>query len=72
MVRCQPRRWRTCSRSSEPVLGSDAHVELVPLDGDVGADASRRHGVVGALDLDVAVEVHGALAEAVVAEWLDG
>jgi hypothetical protein len=50
----------------------DANVELIPLHDEICADVSRRHGVVGALDLDVAVEVHDALAEVVVAERLDG
>ena len=50
----------------------EAHVELIPLDVDLPADPAGRGTVVGGLDLDAAVQVHGALAILVIAERLDG
>ncbi|MGD9724333.1 MAG: hypothetical protein AB7U76_24100 [Pirellulales bacterium] len=49
----------------------DAHHVAVPLHRDRGADPPGRDGVVGALDLDVPIEVHDAVAVVVVAKRLD-
>ncbi len=49
----------------------DPHLEVVPLHPDGTADVTGRDGVVGAGDLDVPVEVHGAIAVLVEAEGLD-
>ena len=71
-MRWWPRRVRRCSRSSLPVLGSSSrtcrpsHCTCTS-----SADPAGRRAVVGRLDLDAAVEVHRALAEAVVAEGLE-
>jgi hypothetical protein len=47
------------------------HAALVVLHEELPTDVARRRRVVGALDLHVAVEVHGALAVAVVAKRFD-
>ena len=49
----------------------EPHDALVPLRVDLAADPAGRRRVVRALDLDAAVEVHGPLAEGVVAKGLD-
>ena len=49
-----------------------ADLAAVPLDGDRAADPAGRRGVVGAVDLDAAVEMDGAGAVAVEAKGLDG
>src|SRR6266545_1443265 len=50
----------------------EADMLLVPLDGDFAAEPSWRRRVVGAGNLDAAVEMHRAGAELVVAEGLQG
>jgi hypothetical protein len=47
-------------------------VQLVPLHGDPPADPPRRRAVVGRVNLDAAIEVHRADAEAVIAKRLEG
>src|SRR5271170_4187601 len=46
------------------------HMRSVPLHLDAASDPSRRGSIVGGLDFDAAVQVHGALAIAVIPEWL--
>ena len=71
-MRCQPRGARRCSRSSWPVFGVEQpHVQVVPLHLDALADPAGRRAVVGGLDFDAAIEMDGALAEAVVAKRLE-
>ena len=54
-------------------MGSiSSHVQLVPLHLHLPADPARRRAVVGGLHLHAAVQVHRALAVAVVAEGLEG
>ena len=75
-------RWRDgiAAGALRPVFAEElagagveqAHLAAVPLDGDRPTDPPRRRGVVGAIDLDAAVEVDSARAVAVVAEGLDG
>ena len=49
----------------------DADVKPVPLDREPPSDVARRQVVVGPGDLDAAIEMHGAVAELVVAEGFD-
>ena len=61
-MRCQPRGARTCSRSSCPVVGSSRRTcRSSHCTCDALADPAGRRRVVGGLDLDAAVEMHGAL-----------
>jgi hypothetical protein len=54
-------------------LGTEEpHVQAVPAHLHLAGDPARRGVVVGGLDPDVPVEVHPALAVAIVAEGLDG
>ena len=63
---------RRCSRSSCPVFGSmQPHVQVVPLHLDALPDPARRRAVVRRLDFDAAIEMHRAVAEAVVAKRLE-
>ena len=57
-------------RAGREIQEADLHA--VPLDGDVVADPARRGGIVGVVDLDAAVEMHGARAELIVAKRRDG
>ena len=50
----------------------EADVVVVPLHGDHAPEPARRRGVVGAGDLDAAVQVHGAGPVLVVAKGLQG
>ena len=43
----------------------------IPLDLNMAADPARRRAVVGGLDFDAAIQVHGALAVLVIAERFD-
>ena len=58
LMRCQPRFWRRCSRSSWPVCGIEqADVAAVPLHLDLAADPARRRAVVGGLDFHAAIQI---------------
>ncbi len=71
-MRCQPRGARTCSRSSWPVFGSSSRTRRsFHCTCDALADPAGRRPVVGGLDFDAAIEMHGAHAEAVIAKRLD-
>ena len=60
-MRCWPRACQRCSRRSWPVRGSRRRtVCAVPLHREARPTMPGRRAVVGAVDLDVAVEVHGA------------
>ena len=62
-----------CSRSSWPVFGSSSRTRSsVPLHLDARGRSSPAAPSSRRLDLDAAVEVHGALAVPVVAKRLDG
>jgi hypothetical protein len=56
----------------QPRSVQEPHAAIVPLHGQALADAPGGHRVVRAVDLDVAVQMHRALAVLVVAEGLDG
>ena len=71
-MRCQPRGERRCSRRSTPVVGARSRTRApFPLHLHALPDPPGRRPVVGRLDLDTAVEVHGPDAVAVVAKRLE-
>src|SRR5690349_6659731 len=49
----------------------EADVEIIPLHGDTPTDPPWRRAVVGRVNLDAAIEVHRADAEAVIAKRLE-
>ena len=67
-----PRRAQMLTQQLPRLRVDEPHVQVVPLHVDPLADPARRRAVEGGLDFDAAIEMHRAIAEAVVPKRLDG
>jgi len=63
-----PRRAQMLAQELPRLRGEQADVQIIPLHLDPLADPAGRGPVVGGLDLDAAIEVHGTFAVPVVAK----